>query len=125
MSNLCYFEVPVDDIERAKAFYGQLLDWQFEKSTTSLEECDYWHISTGTPNAPGIAFGGLIKRQSPMHRTTHYIHVVSIDEHIEQVQKLGGAILMPKTAVPGKGCFAICLDPDKNAFGLWQCDETG
>ena len=125
MSNVCYFEIPVDDMSRAQAFYGQLFQWKFEKmSGATPESCDYWSIETGTPNEPGVAFGGIMKRQSEAHRMTQYIRVPSIDTSIQQVQAFGGTIIMPKTSVPDKGYFAICLDPEQNAFGLWQCDET-
>ncbi|MFV9677962.1 MAG: zinc ribbon domain-containing protein [Methanosarcinales archaeon] len=30
---------------------------------------------------------------------------------------------MPKTAVPGIGYAAVCLDTENNTFGLRECDE--
>jgi len=37
---------------------------------------------------------------------------------------IGGKIVMPKTAVPGIGYAAVCLDTENNTFGLWECDEN-
>ena len=40
-----------------------------------------------------------------------------------KVEKLGGKIRMPKTAVAGMGCFAVCPDTENNAFGLWETNS--
>ena len=37
-----------------------------------------------------------------------------------EVEKLGGKVVMPKTAVPGWGYLAICMDTENNTFGLWE-----
>ena len=47
----------------------------------------------------------------------------SVDEYIAKVKKLGGKVVVPKTAVPGIGYAAVCIDTENNAFGLWECDE--
>lgn len=124
MPNVCYFEIPVEDMSRAQGFYTNLFEWRFEKMTGPSAEYDYWSIETGTPNELGVAFGGMMKKQAPAHSVTQYINVDSIDAYFQKVQQLGGTPLVPKTAVPGKGYFAICLDLDHNPFGLWQCDAS-
>jgi predicted enzyme related to lactoylglutathione lyase len=124
MPNVCYFEIPVEEMERAQTFYKELFQWRFEKMPGSSEECDYWSIQTGTADEPGISCGGMMKKQTPTHMVTQYINVDSLDTYVEKAKKLGGTMLMPKTPVPGKGYFALFLDPEKNPFGLWQCDES-
>jgi len=32
--------------------------------------------------------------------------------------------VMPKTAVPKMGYFAVCLDPEGNPIGLWEMDPN-
>ena len=124
MPNLCYFEIPVDDMSRVQGFYKETFGWTFEKGDNPDPQFDYWHIHTGSNEEFGIPMGGMMKRQAPEHKVTTYIHVKSVDAFAEKVQKNGGKIIMPKTPVPGKGHFAIFLDPEKNAFGLWECDES-
>jgi predicted enzyme related to lactoylglutathione lyase len=60
---------------------------------------EYWHIDTGgSDDAPD---SGLLKRQQPQHRgITDYIGVTSVDESAAKIEKLGGKICLPKTAVP-------------------------
>ncbi len=122
MPNICYFEIPVEDTQRAQHFYQNLFNWRFEKSDTAPEHCDYWAIETGNPNEPGLNLGGLLKKQDPKHQVTQYVNVDSVEVYLEKAQRLGAIPIVPKTAVPGKGYFAICLDLDKNPIGLWQCD---
>jgi predicted enzyme related to lactoylglutathione lyase len=57
-------------------------------------------------------------------RITSYFGVDSIGEYIDKAEKLGDTIIQPKTTVPGRDYFALCLDTEKNLFGLWQYDEN-
>ena len=47
-----------------------------------------------------------------------------MDESAAKVEKLGGKICMPKTAVPEMGYLAICQDPEHNVFSLWERNES-
>jgi hypothetical protein len=40
-----------------------------------------------------------------------------------KVEKLGGKICKSKTAVPGMGYFAICMDTEGNTFALWEMNN--
>jgi len=79
---------------------------------------DYWLIGTG-----GVD-GGMMKRQNPQQQITNYIDVPSIDESAAKVEKLGGKVVVPKTAVTGMGYFVMCLDTENNVFALWEEDEN-
>ena len=48
----------------------------------------------------------------------------SVDDSAAMVEKLGGKICMPKTAVPQMGYFVICQDPENNTFALWEMNES-
>jgi len=120
LGNLVWFEVPADDTGRAKKFYGELFGWKFDAMPGPI---DYWHMDTGGPDASPD--GGLMKRQNPGQKgITNYILVESVDEAITKVQKLGGQVCMPKTAVPNMGFFGICQDTEGNMFGVWQQDSN-
>ncbi|HEY5895791.1 MAG TPA: VOC family protein [Chthoniobacterales bacterium] len=120
MHNIVWFEIPADDVERAKSFYGGLFGWKIEKFPGAME---YWHIDTG--GSDDTPDGGLMKRQNPGQQgITNYVAVESVDEFAAKVEKLGGKICMAKTAVPEMGYFAICQDPENNMFALWERNET-
>jgi predicted enzyme related to lactoylglutathione lyase len=42
----------------------------------------------------------------------------------EKVLKLGGKVLMPKTAVHQMGYFAVCQDTENNTFAIWEKSES-
>lgn len=119
MASIVWFEVPADNPERAKKFYGELFGWKIEKFPGPME---YWHIDTGggddTPD------GGLMKRQQPQQGITNFVGVSSVDEYMAKVQKLGGKICVPKSPVPEMGYFAVCNDTEGNTFALWEMNEN-
>jgi len=120
MASIVWFEIPADDVERAKSFYSTLFGWKIDRLPGPME---YWHIDTGgSEDSPD---GGLLKRQNPQPPgISNYISVASADESAAKVEKLGGKICMPKTAVPEMGYFVICQDPENNTFALWERSES-
>ena len=115
MSSIVHFEIPADDIQRAKAFYSNLFGWNI----VGIQGMDYMMIDTY--GAPG---GGMMKRMHPNQQITSYIGVPSVDEYAAKVEKLGGKIIVPKSAVPGMGYFIICMDTENNAFGIWETNSS-
>ena len=73
--------------------------------------------------APGIN-GGLMKKMNAQHAPVNYVSVSSVETWSKKVTESGGQVIMPKSAVPKTGYFAICLDPEGNGFGLWQDDSN-
>jgi uncharacterized protein len=119
-ASIVWFEIPADNVERAKTFYREMFGWKIEKFPGPM---DYWHLDTGGPDASPD--GGLMKRQNPGQQgITTYFNVASVDQAALKVQKLGGKICMPKTPVPQMGYFAICQDTENNMFALWEKDEN-
>jgi predicted enzyme related to lactoylglutathione lyase len=118
-ASLCWFDIAADDIGRAKKFYSSLFGWKIQPIPGMP---DYSHIDTGGPDASPD--GGLTSRKCEGHGITNYISVASVSKAAAKVEKLGGKILMPKTAVPKMGYFAVCLDTEKNAFALWELSPT-
>ena len=116
--SICWFEIPADNPERARKFYGSLFGWKIEKFHGVA---DYWHIDTGSGDR--TRDGGLMARRHPDQPVTNYIAVSSVDESAAKVEKLGGTICKPKTAVPDTGYFVICRDTEGNEFALWEADE--
>jgi hypothetical protein len=47
-----------------------------------------------------------------------------VTKSAEKIEKLGGKICLPKTAVPEMGYFAVCQDTENNMFGIWERNEN-
>jgi len=119
-ASIVWFEIPADNVERARMFYGQLFGWKIDKFPGPAQK-PYWLIDTGGDDASRN--GGMMERQHPDHGITNYVAVPSVDQAAAKVEKLGGKICMEKTAVPQMGYFVVCEDTEKNTFALWQSDE--
>lgn len=121
MPTIVHFEIPTDDLGRAKKFYAELFGWKIEKYPGPME---YWMITTTNEKGEKAVDGGMMQRQNPQQPITNYIDVPSIDEYAAKVEKLGGKVIVPKMAVPGIGYFAVCLDTENNCFAIWENDKN-
>jgi predicted enzyme related to lactoylglutathione lyase len=122
-----HFEIPADDVERARKFYSTLFGWKIEKAEVKKDgdSMDYWMISTsGVSNDKSLG-GGIMKRQDPQQPNLNYIGVDSIDEYSRKIGELGGKVVMPKTEISDYGYFAVCMDTENNAFALWEHIDPG
>jgi uncharacterized protein len=119
MANIVHFEIGVDDVERGANFYSQVFGWKIERD----EESDYWNITTGEEEEPGIS-GGLVSRFDEWNSTVNTINVPSVDICARKITEAGGRVVAPKIAIPGSGYVQYCEDPEGNAFGIMEYDES-
>ncbi|MBU1930343.1 VOC family protein [Candidatus Micrarchaeota archaeon] len=96
-------------------------DKQIERLPGPME---YYQIETmGNENEKGLG-GGMTKRENSGQAITNYIDVPSIDDYLAKIEMLGGKIVVPKMSVPGMGYTAVCMDTEKNVFGLWETNKN-
>lgn len=118
IGQICWFEIPSDDLQRANNFYSKLFGWRIAPFPGASDMLD-----VGTGQSEPSLHGGMMKRKHPMHQgITNYVNVRSVADSLSQVEKLGGKVCVPKTAVPFMGYFAVCQDTEGNNFGLWETD---
>lgn len=118
MATIVHFDISAENIERAKAFYEQIFNWEIEKLPGQM---DYHLIKTNDLQGKCGIGGGMSKREPGVRSgIINYIGVASIDASLKQVVDLGGKILQTVTKVPGFGLLAICADPEGNVFGLFE-----
>jgi len=118
VNRIVHFDIYADDPDRAASFYRNVFGWKAEKWTGGM---DYWLITTGPDNEPGIN-GGLGKRRDPSDHTTNTVDVASLTETEAKITSSGGKVLEPRMAIPGVGWFALCADSEGNRLGLMQSD---
>ncbi|HXW98093.1 MAG TPA: VOC family protein [Methanomicrobiales archaeon] len=123
MANFAYFEVPADNLSRAKKFYTTLLGWEINPTampTAMPAVVEYQDVKTGEPKEGTLSMGGMYKRQKPGTPLVFYAAVEDIDKVLGKVEKLGGKIHQPKMMVPGVGPIALIQDTEGNVIGVWQ-----
>lgn len=121
MSNsVTHFEIYAEEPASLSEFYRLLFDWQIEQ----VPGIDYWRIQTGGTNPQGVGGGLLYRPISGPRSWVHYVHVAAIDEAVSKVQRLGGSVLRPKSAVARTAWYAVVADPEGNIFAVWQADPT-
>ena len=122
MGKVVHFEIPADDLLRAKKFYGTVFGWKMNE----MPEMEYVMVGTtesnedGMPREPGAINGGMLKRQDPVRNPVVTIDVESIDDTLASVEKNGGRVVRAKLAVGDMGFTAYFRDSEGNVIGLWQ-----
>jgi len=122
MDKIVHFEIPADNLARAKKFYSTVFGWKMNE----MPEMDYVLVQTvepdenGIPKEPGAINGGMLKREDPVKSPVVTISVKSIDEAAKTIEKNGGKIIRPKMPVGDMGFAAYFKDTEGNAVGLWQ-----
>ena len=116
-TSLAWFQIPADDVSRAKEFYSGLFDWKVNRFPNSPPGEHEYIDTRGADTSPD---GGLIKRTDAEHTITIYSNVPSVAKFLTKVEKLGGSIREPKTAIPGRGYLATCKDTEDDTFAVWE-----
>ncbi|MDE1767980.1 MAG: VOC family protein [Candidatus Micrarchaeota archaeon] len=123
MDKVVHFEIPAEDISRAKKFYGGVFGWK----TEDVKEMDYVIVhtvaideKTRMPKEPGAINGGMMKKTQHVKSPVITIGVDDIEKSIQKIEKAGGKILGEKQKVGDIGWSAYAKDSEGNVIGLWQ-----
>ncbi|WP_449620680.1 VOC family protein [Robertmurraya sp. Marseille-Q9965] len=129
MGRIIHFEIHVDDMERAKTFYGEVFGWTFQ-DWSDYAGMPYFGALTGPENELGIN-GALMKRQGPPPEQNQALNgfactmgVEDYDSVEAKILQNGGKVALPKHPLPGMAWQGYYLDPEGNVFGIHQPDEN-
>jgi uncharacterized protein len=118
--NATHFEIPADDVKRARKFYEQVFGWEINR----LYGSDYLYIKTEKdgPKAPHMerVTGGLDKRDKLLRHVTVVFEVESIERTLKIVEKSGGKVVREKHPVEDFGSSAYFRDSEGNVLGLFE-----
>ena len=125
MDKVVHFEIPADDVARAKEFYGSIFEWELQ----DYPEMQYTIAMTvpvddqQMPTQPGAINGGMMKRSNTTPSSPVLtIEVQSIDEALKKIEAGGGETVTPRTPIPGMGAFAYFRDTEGNTLGLFETE---
>jgi predicted enzyme related to lactoylglutathione lyase len=114
-----HFEIPVDDPDRAEAFYRTVFGWTFQRFEGAPE---YYGMATTGDDNPGI--NGALFQRDEGSVTTLTMSVDSIEDATASVTANGGKVLQGKTPIPGMGWFATYEDTEGNRIGVFANDSS-
>ena len=125
MARVVHFEIPAEDLDRAKDFYSSVFSWELQ--TMPMPGGEYTTVSTvpvdpdtQLPTEPGAINGGMVPRDERTPAPVITVDVPAIDDALAQIEARGGSTVTPRTAIPGMGAFAYFRDPEGNVLGLWE-----
>jgi len=112
-----WFEIYVQDMERAKAFYGTLFDYQFKHVATP--DAEMWAF----PDEMGKygAGGALIKMDgvpSGGSGTLVYFGTEDCSGPESRAEQAGGRVFKPKKSIGPHGFISLVYDTEGNLIGL-------
>jgi hypothetical protein len=116
MNRITHFEIYTDDPKAAQPFYQDVFGWKFQKFEGGPME--YWLITTGPDNEPGINGGLTRPREGQNPGTINTVAVQSLDQTIKKIEQQGGKLCLPKMEIPKVGWLAYAEDPSGNVFGI-------
>ena len=103
---MALIEFPADDPERARRFWGGLLDTELEARTE--QEGEGWQT-----RSPGPALGVHQRGRGPGDSfSLPYFAVTDLAQALERVRALGGSVIHPGER------WAICKDSEGSPFAL-------
>jgi uncharacterized protein len=121
-NQVVHFEIPAEDMDRARAFYESAFEWQ----VNVIPGLGYAIVGTtpsneqGTPTEVGAINGGMLARQGPIQSPVITVDVDDIDAALARIEELGGSVTIGPTPVGEMGFSAYFTDTEGNLMGLWQ-----
>lgn len=113
-----WFEVPVNDMARAKTFYETVFE-------VDIKLVDFGGLQMGWFPDRGEAHGAtgtLIQQESyipSQEGTLVYFHSEDVQNELSRVEAAGGKIYQPKTQIsPEHGFMGVFIDSEGNRIAL-------
>jgi predicted enzyme related to lactoylglutathione lyase len=117
-----WFEIYVEDFERAVKFYTQVFKRELKEIPVDNERHSQmrYAIFKGDPESSG-ASGALVKldvAKPGIGGTFVYFGSEDIDAELSRVEAAGGKVVRPKQGVGDLGFIALIEDTEGNMIGL-------
>jgi len=126
---ICWFEIYVDDMERAKKFYSAVLGVTFDDMAVPGGAGDFkMSAFPADPDPEKMAVGGALVQMEGARgsggppATSSIVYFPCMDCSVEEsrVEAAGGKVHKPKFSIGEYGFCAICIDTEGNTFGLYS-----
>ena len=115
-----WFEIYVDDMARARAFYEAVFAMKMEKMDAPVSELEMWAFPGPMDESMG-ASGALVKMEGygpGGGGTLVYFMCDDCATEVSRVEASGGKVVKDKFSIGPYGFCAIVTDTEGNAIGL-------
>lgn len=107
-----HWEVGGHDASALRDFYAKAFGWVMSDAGP-----DYTLVQTGDG---GLAGGIMQAREGMPAYVTFYVAVEDIDAKLEEIDRLGGHTVVPRTQINKDASFALFADPEGTVIGLLE-----
>ncbi len=112
-----WFEIYVQDMERAKAFYEAVFTVKLQQLPSPVVKMWAFPMRPEAPGCPG-ALVHMPGVESRMGGTIVYFHTPDCAVEAERAAKNGGKIFKPKFSIGDYGFIALVNDTEGNLIGI-------
>ena len=109
-----WFELRSTDVEKSKAFYGQLLGWQID--TQEMSGAKFEMVKVGEK---GVAIISAAEGKAKSHWVP-FVSVNDVDATAKTVEEQKGKVVTPAADIPSIGRYAVVADPNGAEFALFK-----
>jgi len=113
-----WFEIPVNDMERAMAFYQEVFSTTLSRNTMDMLDMAWF------PDDEGRGAAGSLVQHAEFYEpsligTLVYFMSEDVATELGKIESAGGSIVIPKTEIgPGIGFMGVFKDTEGNRIGL-------
>jgi predicted enzyme related to lactoylglutathione lyase len=110
---IAYIQIPAVDVDRSVAFYEAVFGWNIRRRSDGEIAFD---------DGVGEVSGTWVTGRQPSSEPGLLIYVLvdSVEQKLEQIAQLGGAVVTPLTPQGEGEAYATFRDPDGNVLGVFQ-----
>lgn len=121
MDKVQHFEIPAEDLERAKNFYSSVFGWKLQ-DVPGMEYVMADTVERDENRQPiGGTNGGIIRKNAEYAKVTSVtVTVPDLEATVKTVLRSGGKLLKEKQKFLDLGFVAYVEDTEGNVVGLWQ-----
>ena len=116
----CWVELATSDAKAAKAFYGELLEWNVDDVPVGEGMIYSMLKHKGAEVAALYEITAEMKSQGVPPHWLSYVSVASADESATKAKSLGGTVIKDPFNVMDVGRMAVIQDPTQAVFALWE-----
>jgi len=115
-----WFEIPVQDMARARKFYENVFDFQIAPPMDMFgSSIAFFPMERDALGTGGALIRGEMAKPSK-DGVTVYFGTKGIDPVLAKIEKAGGKTCIPRTSIGEFGFFAQFIDTEGNRIGIHE-----